>query len=199
MSKKIKIPNQFWKQNPLEAMSSAQISYFSMRIFPADEINEAMLEIASPHIPLERQTEINAELQEIASLDSGAAVVKFMRHEYDIVNRNTLCKKALEMQEDVMPLVLRRFQTSVQTVFIETAAMIFSHCDTVYAVKLREIYPDIRDPYARSIASLALAVQGDEEAVPLLLWEYERLRREYPDENYDQGPLLALYSLYKKI
>ena len=32
-----------------------------------------------------------------------------------------------------------------------------------------------------------------EEAIPLLMKEYERFGREYPDESYDQGPLLALY------
>lgn len=96
-------------------------------------------------------------------------------------------------------MALRRFQTSAQTVFIETATILLGHCDAIYARKLREIYPGIRDPYAVAMASVALAFQGDEAAVPLLLREYERLRREYPDENYDQGPLLALYSLYDKI
>ncbi len=33
MAEKIKIPNQFWKQNPLKKISAAQISYFSMTIF----------------------------------------------------------------------------------------------------------------------------------------------------------------------
>lgn len=36
--------------------------------------------------------------------------------------------------------------------------MIFAHCDAQYALELREAYPNIRDPYARSIASLSLAV-----------------------------------------
>ncbi|MDE7220510.1 MAG: hypothetical protein K2O45_12970 [Oscillospiraceae bacterium] len=199
MSVQMKIPKQFWTQNPLKEMSAAQISYFSMTIFSVEELNEKISEIVSPRISADRRAAIEAELQEIEAMNNGESIVKFMRHEYDIANRNALCKKALEMQDDVIPLMLHRFRTSVQTVFIETAAMVFAHCDARYIVELREIYPAIRDPYARSIASLSLAVQKDEEAIPLLMQEYERLHREYPEESYDQGPLLALYRLCGKI
>lgn len=199
MSEQMRIPRQFWKQNPLKKMSAAQISYFSMSIFSIDELNEKMSEIIDPGISADRRTVIEEELRQIEILDSGESIIKFMRHEYDIVNRNALCKKALKMQDEVMPLVLSRFRTSAQTVFIETAAMIFAHCDARYALELREAYPNIRDPYARSIASLSLAVQEDEEAIPLLMQEYERLHRDYPEESYDQGPLLALYRLCGKM
>ena len=30
----------------------------------------------------------------------------------------------------------------------------------------------------------------------LMLLEYERFRKEYPEESYCQGPLLAIYILY---
>ena len=64
---------------------------------------------------------------------------------------------------------------------------------------MRDVYPDIRDPYARSMDSLSLAVQADEDAIPLLMQEYARLHRDYLEESYDQGPLLALYSLCGKL
>lgn len=198
MSETIKIPSRFWRQNPLQEMSTAQIAYFSMQLFPADEIEKELYELTTDRIAPERQAVIDAERTEIRALDNGAAVVKFMRRDYDIVNRNELCKKALEMQEDVMPLILRRFRTSAQTGFIESAALTLAHCDAAYVHQLREIYPDIRDPYAVEMASIALAFQGEEEAVPLLLQEYERLQQEYPDEEYSQGPLLALYCLYDR-
>lgn len=101
MSEKIKIPNQFWKQNPLEEMNAVQIAYFTMQIFPAVDLEKELHEVAAARIDPERQDRIDAERLEIAALDSGAAVVKFMRREYDIVNRNALCEKALEMQDDV--------------------------------------------------------------------------------------------------
>lgn len=199
VTEKIKIPSQFWKKNPLKKMSAAQISYFSMTIFSMDELHEKISEIVDPGIAQERKTIIEAELREIEALNSGERIVKFMRHEYDIVNRNALCKKVLQLQDKAMPLVLHRYRTSAQTVFIETAAMIFAHCDARYALELRDVYPDIRNPYARSMASLSLAVQADEDAIPLLMQEYARLHRDYPEESYDQGPLLALYSLCGKL
>ena len=36
-------------------------------------------------------------------------------------------------------------------------------------------------------------------AAPLLLKEYERMKREYPEESLCQGPLLGLYAMYDKI
>jgi hypothetical protein len=45
------------------------------------------------------------------------------------------------------------------------------------------------------MACLALGVQKDDASTPLLQSEYHRLKKDYPQESYDQGPLLALYIL----
>ena len=57
-------------------------------------------------------------------------------------------------------------------------------------LELRDVYPDIRDPYARSMASLSLAVQADEDAIPLLMQEYARLHMDYLEKAMTKGRCL---------
>jgi len=63
---------------------------------------------------------------------------------------------------------------------------------------LREMYNEIRYPFAQASACLVFGMQGMEEEMPFLLSEYERFQRNFPDESFDQHPLLALY-ISKKI
>ena len=67
---------------------------------------------------------------------------------------------------------------------------------SAYNIACYLLDPDIRDPYARSMACVVFGMHDCEEMIPMLLREYERFRKDYPDEEYEQGPLLALYQLY---
>ncbi len=86
-----------------------------------------------------------------------------------------------------MPLILKRYKTTFQTCFVETAVRILGNTDELW-----KHYKEIRNPYAQSMACLLFGTHELKEAVPLLLAEYERMKKEYPEESYNQGPLLAL-------
>lgn len=64
--------------------------------------------------------------------------------------------------------------------------------------QLKTLYPEIRNPYAQSMACLVFGIQKQEDTLPLLLAEYQRLKKEFPEESLCQGPLLAIYILYDK-
>lgn len=81
---------------------------------------------------------------------------------------------------------------------MDSIPYILGHAEREYVDQLIEMYPEIRNPYAQSMACVALGVQEREDTLPLLLREYERLKRQYPEESYCQGPLLAIYILYGK-
>ncbi len=97
-----------------------------------------------------------------------------------------------------MPLVLRRYRTCALDQFIDAATIVFSVGEKKYAQMLREIYRDIRYPYARACACLVFGMQGMEEEIPFLLSEYRHFQQAYPKETFDQHPLLALYLLHGK-
>ncbi len=192
------LPKSFFQKNPLDEISAAMIAYFSMTDFFNERLQSKMEEILSESISDHRQKEIAEEKERIARLDSGEAAVAFIRHGYDIVNREFLCEKLLTMQEEVFPPILRRFRTSFQDIFVETAVHALAHGEQIYIDQLKAMYSEIRNPYAQSMACLVFGIQRQEDTLPLLLAEYERLKKEFPEKSLCQGPLLAIYILFDK-
>lgn len=177
-------------------MSTAIIAHYSMTEGFVDKVEDLINERAAHGMLQERLEKIEQEKSSIAQIDNAEQLIKLMRSDYDIVNRTAICRKALEMQEAVMPLLLRRFQTSLQDTFIECGIHILACADMHYLEQLKAMYQDIRNPYAQSMACLLFGMQEFQDMIPLLLKEYQRMQRDYPKENYDQGPLLALYILH---
>lgn len=195
MDKKL-LSKNFFRDNPLDKMSAPLIAHFSMTAGFNEKLQNVMWEILEGDLDPERKAKIKEEQEKISRLETGEEVVKFIRSDYDVVNRELLCKKVLTMQAEVMPPLLRRFKTSFQDSVTETAVYILGHAEQEYVDQLIEMYSEIRSPYAQSMACVALGVQEREDVLPLLLREYERFKREYPEESYCQGPLLAIYILY---
>ena len=198
MDKKL-LPKNFFKDNPLDQLSAAQIAYFAMTAGFEEKFRDIVQNVLDETLASGRKAQIAAEAAAISRLETGDEIVKFMRSDYDIANREILCKKALTMQAKVMPSMLRRLRTSFQEKFVETAVYTLAHAEQAYVDQLIEIYPEIRNPYAQSMACLVFGVQEREDTVELLLREYERLKKDYPKESYCQGPLLAIYILYEEM
>lgn len=97
-----------------------------------------------------------------------------------------------------MPLILKRMLTSGHDVFIENAATIFAIATTKYVDQLYDVFNEIRNPYAKSLACLAFGIKKKMEYTPLLLEQYKLIKQERPDRDYEQGPLLALHLIHGK-
>lgn len=192
------LPNSFFKKNPLNQLSSANVAYFSMTAGFSDRLENEIFDLVKKEVDTRRLDKIKLEREEIPHLETGEDFVRFMRGNYDISNRSLLCKRALTMQQIVIPPMLRRFRTSMQDMFIEAAVYILAHAEQVYVAQLKTLYPEIRNPYAQSMACLVFGIQKQEDTLPLLLAEYQRLKKEFPEESLCQGPLLAIYILYDK-
>lgn len=190
------LPKSFFKQNPLKEMSVAKISDFSLTVNFNDALQAKMEEILDEHISDERHVQVAKDKEEIEALDSGEAVLNYMRKNHDNLADPMFWKKALTLQEEAVPLILMRFKTTGQDRFVEHAFRILAKADIKYTRQLFEEYEEIRNPYAQSTACLLFGEHEMEEAVPLLMKEYKRFQNMYPDEDLDQAPLLALYILY---
>ena len=181
------LPKGFFKKNPLNQLSSANIAYFSITAGFSGRLEKEMFDLVKKEVDTRRLDKIKLEREEIPHLESGEDFVRFMRG-----------KRALTMQQIVIPPMLRRFRTSMQDMFIEAAVYILAHAEQVYVDQLKTLYPEIRNPYAQSMACLVFGIQKQEDTLPLLLTEYQRLQKEFPEESLCQGPLLAIYILYNK-
>lgn len=195
---KNQVPKNFFKKNPLNEISAAKIADFSIMTLHADELNEEINRIVIPKLPSSRQSCIQQEKESILSLETAQDIVAYMRKSVDTVCVTLLCKKALQMQESIMPLILRRYKTVFIDEFIDLSVRIFGNADAKYTRQLLDQYKEIRNPYAQSMACLLFGEHRIEEAVPLLLTEYERFKAQFPNDSYNQCPLLALYILFGK-
>ena len=191
-----KLPKSFFKKNPLEKMSTAIIADFSLTIQFNDELHAEMEKILGEHISDERHIKVAKDKEEVEKLDSGEAVVAYMRKDHDNIVDPMFCKKALTLEAEAAPLIVKRYKTTGQDRFVELAFRILAKADKKYAEQLFQEYQEIRNPYAQSTACLLFGEQGMEEAIPLLMKEYERFKSDYPEESYNQAPLLALHILY---
>ena len=190
------LPKNFFKKNPLNPTSAYNIACYLLDPDFEEDMFNRLLDNEDETGDASRLDQIDEEESQIWNLHDAEAIVKRMRQKIHPLNRTVLANQALSMWEETMPLILRRFRTSSQTEFIETAFHVLAEADDSVIEPLKELYPDIRDPYARSMACVVFGMHDCEEMIPMLLREYERFQEDYPDEEYEQGPLLALYQLY---
>ncbi len=189
----------FFRANTLTPMSFAQLTYTKMRFASAPETDGLIERMAYRELPAARQQQIDKERAVIEQLSSAEEVVKYMRGVYDVLNQSALVRRAVAMQEEVMPILLRRIQTSVQDPFVETAAFVFAAADPAYAKQLFELYPQINYIYAQAQACIVFGAVGMEGIDDFLLAEYERMKAEFPKDSLKEGPLMALHILHGKV
>ena len=192
------LPNSFFAKNPLKKISAATLIHFSIVARIRDKIEQILNDEAAPGIEASRKEKVQQERQLIQQTDDPVALVEIMRKGHDIINQRLLCDKIIALHEQTMPLVLKRYRTCVLDQFIDPATITFALAEKKYAQMLREMYGDIRCPYARACACLVFGMQGMEEEIPFLLSEYQHFQQAYPEETFDQHPLLALYLLHGK-
>ena len=195
MDKKL-LPKDFFKNNPLEQISTAMLADFSVEIQLNDKLHSKIEELVEDRITDERHNKIAKDRKEVEQLDTGEAVITYMRKDHDNLVDPMFFKKALSMEAEAAPLIIKRFKTSGHNRFIELAFRILAKSDKKYAEQLFAEFGEIRNPYAQAMACLLFGEHNMEETVPFLLKEYDRFRKNYPDKDYHQAPLLALYILY---
>jgi len=174
------------------------IAHFTITARKSGKIDQKIYDVAAEVFDETRRYEIRQDQRRIEQADDPAELVEIMCSGHDIMNRGLLCSKILMLHEQTTPLILKRYCTCALDEFIDAAAEVFVMGEKKYAQMLREMYRDIRCPFAQASACLVFGMQGMEEEIPFLLSEYERFLREYPDESFDQHPLLALYLLHGK-
>ena len=192
------LPKSFFGKNPVNRISSAFFTCLTIRLYEND-VEDVMTEVSNEILLSSELEEIKKHREEIEQLDSGEAVVRFMRRGCETVNYAALVDKALAMQDETFPLILDRLRTTGQDVFVDVAVWALIKGDQVYVDRLKTMYPEIRSLYAQSQACLVFGMRKCEDTLPLLLSEYERMLREDTGEGYCQGPLLAIHLLFDKL
>lgn len=189
----MRLTGQFFEENPLSEISTALLTHFRMMTVTMSDLEEEMNGMVIPVMDETRHEKYLAEKEQIMDFYKAEDIVSCMRKIKDSANISLLIRKAIECQDEVAPIVLKKICRSGHDLFIENAALLLANADTEYTEQLYEIFPDIRNAYARSEMCIVFGVKKKAEYTPLLLEQFYKIGQERPDQDYEQGPLLALY------
>ena len=189
---------KFLRDNPIKYFStqrliSSIISYKGIE----DYANEFVLE--NVDLGVERFDRIRNEKELIKNEQDPDELINFLRKNFELVNRVDLVNRVLEFESELMPKVIEKLIRSDNEIFIENAIRLLAKSEQDYSQQLHRKYNQIRRPYAQSMVCVILGFRGNEEIIPWMMNQYTEMKRLYPEETYDQGPLLALHNLYQRI
>ena len=190
------IPEQFFKENPISEMCTGTLLMFEMDIlFNKDlraEMEKAVKQVSSEG----RFCEIRADAALTEAADTPEKIIERMR-KGDISNREAVCAKALNMEDDIMPEVIRLLKRSSYDNFIETATLTLSKAKECYIDQIIAEFDEIRSPYAMCSCCILLAFRNRFDALPIIMKAYQSLRKrkEESDRRCSEGALYAIYTL----
>ncbi len=185
----------FFRSHPFEEMSPQRIVYLTVL---SDELVEMMHGHAVGKISAERQAQLFEDRSRIESTQDPNEVFELLRESLDVLARPALIHKALQYAEVLLPRAAELLLRDEHQIFIDNAFRLLAKCEQNYCPFFMERYHQIKNPHVRSLVCLLAGVRGDEGVIP---WVYERffeLKTQYPENNYAQGPLLALYELRER-
>lgn len=116
-----------------------------------------------------------------------------MEQKPDSINQWLLKKKILKFSPFAVPEMIERLKDNRNAIFVEMAVYIFHKSEIESSSQLLGILNLIKDPYTRYLVCMLPGLIGAEEAVKPVWDCYHFLREEYPEENYEQRPLPAVY------
>lgn len=200
MYKKL-LTKKFFRDNPyLE--NSVQRFVYSVLLYEGIEDMTSETMVKHGLLSNERIEQITQAKELIQEEQNPEMIFQLLRKKTDLVNRGVLVKKALQFEEVLIPLVIEKLIRSNHDVFIENSIQFLARSHEDYTPLLKEKYTEIRSPYVQSLVCLILGFRGEEGTIPWMLDRFFEMKKLYPGETYDQGPLLAVHELnsrfYKK-
>ena len=146
----MQLPERFFEEYPLKEVSAASLTHFRMITVTMSDFEEQLDDTVIPLMNGSRYEGFLTEKAYVMNLRKTEDIVPCMRKIKDSVNTGLLIRTAIEYQDEVMPLVLKKICRSGYDVFIENAAVLLANVDTKYTEQLYDLFPDIRNAYARS-------------------------------------------------
>ena len=191
MNINIKSIKSFIDDHDFEVVSAADIEY-SLHTNPEviQEMKKLMQDISDES---EQEKLLREKIEECNRPDE---LVNYMRKPMNMGIRELLIGKLLEMEDEVIPLIKQKCLRNSFEIFIENAVRFLIVSKENCTEWIIENYFEIRSEYLKSMLCLVIGFRGNIEAIPFLIQQAERYEKNYLDENYERGPVLAVTELY---
>ena len=190
----ILLTKKFFRDNPYMENSVQRLVYSTLLY---EGIEQAAAEIMLEHVGVkgERLKQIAQEREMILAENDPEMIFQFLRKNLDMVNRTALLERALEFEKEILPMVVEKLVRSSHNIFIDNAVRLLARSKKDYSRLLLERFAEFRSAYVQSLLCLILGFRGTEDIIPWMMNRFFEMHKLYPDETYDQGPLLALHEL----
>ena len=185
------LSDDFFNKNLIKEFS-APIMLYSLLLNPG--IDKLAAETTKGLI-----TRGKAEAKKIRKEKSPDNLLTIMQQQPDPINHWLLKKKILDFSKRVIPKIIEKLKDNHDEAFVELAVSIIYESKIDCSSHLLGILDSIKDPYTKSLSCLLLGLIGKIEAIQLVWNCYHSLKDEYPQESYDQGPLLALCEFKERL
>ena len=188
------LTKKFFQDNPIVEFSTQRFVYGILTYVGIEEYTDKIIIKHAGYNDecLDRLMREKEQIQAEQNLDD---LFQFLREKIEVSNRIDLVKKVLEYEDALMPRVVDKLIRSDHDIFIENATRLLARSKKDYSQQLFTRYTEIRSPYVRSLVCLIFSLRMGEEIIPWMMNQFHEIKKLYPDETFDQGPLLALHEL----
>jgi len=186
------LSDTFFTENPFKTISAARITY-SCLLNP--ETEQIAAEKAMPFIPKERWEKEAEKIKKETKLED---LLKIMSESPDPFNHALLKQKILCYSSIAISKIIEKLKDNQDDVFVELGVRIIYESKIDCSSELLRILDSIKDTYTLSVVCLLLGFIGSKEAIQPVWNYYHFFRNAYPEKNYEQGPLLALYEFRER-
>lgn len=166
---------------------------FEYAMYLEPEMSKKVVELVNSNFV---QSEDDLKLEKIiVDATESDELLRLMRKPMSGTNRILFREKIMEYESDLLALIKEKCIRIKQDIFIENALYFFMNSKVNCCDWIMETYQQFHSEYLKSMFCLVLGFRGDVGLIPFLMDEARRMVKEYPDEYYDQGPVLAVQEL----
>ena len=119
-----------------------------------------------------------------------------MRRGANPLNQYAIVKKAMELEHEVVPEVLRRFRNNRTDHFIGIATWVLGKSKYDMAETIAGYYDDMPNPMGQFMALSLLGFKADESRIPWLISKHDEMKKRHPRETYHFAAWYALLEMY---
>ncbi|OGS38292.1 MAG: hypothetical protein A2551_08220 [Elusimicrobia bacterium RIFOXYD2_FULL_34_30] len=181
------LSDTFFEANPFEEISAARITYSCIL---NSGIEQTAARKAMSSVPRERWKKEAEKIKKETKLEG---LLKIMAEFPDPFNHPLLKKKILGYSSIAISTIIETLRNNQNDVFVELGIKIIYESKIDCSFELLRMLDSIKDTYTLSTVCLLLGFIGHKEAIQPVWNYYHFFRNAYPEETYEQGPLLALY------
>ena len=187
------LTKDYFNHHPVKEMSPAMIEYALVSDPKMKDAAENIGPILQKNgLPIPDDSE---QLAQIAQEEDTEELIRMLRKSLYPSAQRRLREKLLSREEEALPAIQRLIRRSMNDNAIENCTHFLESCQENCTAWIIENYGTIRAPYAKSMLCLVLGFRAAPDVIPFLMRQVNAFETQFPDESFEQGPLLALYEI----